>query len=98
MLDILKDLNKHITIISKNISAELTKKYQRQYQKITFIHNNSFHNSFILIDKQTLYHCVSSFKDLNKKYFAINKIEDKNILDNFIKEIFIYKDNINNNT
>ena len=98
LLDILKDLNKHITIISKNISDELTKKYLSQYQNITFIHNNSFHDRFIIIDKQTLYHCGSSFKDLGKKCFAINQIEDKKILDNFIKEVYIYKDNVNNNT
>ncbi len=86
LLDILKDINKDITIISKNISDELEKKYLSQYQNITFIHNDSFHDRFI-IDKQILYHCGSSFKDLGKKCFAISKIEDINILNNLIKEI-----------
>ena len=88
LLDILKDMDKNITIISKNISDELEKKYLSQYQNIIFIHNNSFHDRFIIIDKQTLYHCGSSFKDLSKKCFAISKIEDKNILNNLIKEIY----------
>ena len=96
LLDILKDINKNITIISKNISDELEKKYVSQYQNINFIHSVSFHDRFIIIDDQILYHCGSSFKDLGKKCFAISKIEDKNILNNLVKEI--YKNfTINNN-
>lgn len=96
LLDILKDINKNITIISKNISDELEKKYLSQYQNINFIHSDSFHDRFIIIDDQILYHCGSSFKDLGKKCFAISKIEDKNILNNLVKEI--YKNfTINNN-
>jgi len=87
LLDILKDINKNINIISKNISDELKKKYLSQYQNITFIHNNSFRDRFIIIDNQVLYHCGSSFKDLGKKCFAINRIEDKNILDYLIKKL-----------
>ena len=88
LLDILKDINKNITIISKNINDELKKKYLSQYQNINFIYNNLFHDRFIIIDKQILYHCGSSFKDLGKKCFAINRIEDINILNNIMKEIY----------
>ena len=87
LLDILKDINKDITIISKNISNELKKKYLSQYKNIKFIHSDSFHDRFIIIDKQTLYHCGSSFKDLGKKCFAISKIEDIKILNNLTKEL-----------
>ena len=87
LLDILKTINKNITIISKNINEELKKKYLSQYHNIKFIHNDSFHDRFIIIDKKVLYHCGSSFKDLGKKCFAINKIEDIKILNNLIKEI-----------
>ena len=86
LLDVLKDIDKHITIISKNFSTELEKKYLSQYQNITFTHNDSFHDRFIIIDDQVLYHCGSSFKDLGKKCFAISKIEDINILDSILKE------------
>ena len=56
-------------------------KYQGQYNNLTTKINNSFHDHFIIIDDKVLYHCGASFKDLGKKCFAINKIEDKNILD-----------------
>jgi len=87
LLDVLKTINKNITIISKNISNDLEKKYLSQYQNIRFIHNDCFHDRFIIIDNQILYHCGSSFKDLGKKCFAISKIEDKNILNNLMKKI-----------
>jgi len=89
LLDILKGINKNITIISKNINEELKEKYNSQYKNISFIYNDSFHDRFIIIDKNILYHCGSSFKDLGKKCFCISKIEDKNILDNLIKEILV---------
>ena len=88
LLDIIKDINKNIIIISKNISTELKKKYLSQYKNIKFIHNESFHDRFIIIDKQVLYHCGLSFKDLGKKCFAISKIENIEILKNLIKEIY----------
>ena len=87
LLDILKDINKKTTIISKNINEELEKKYLSQYNNIRFINNNSFHDRFIIIDNNILYHCGSNFKDLGKKCFAINRIDDINILNNLMKEI-----------
>ncbi len=96
LLDILKDINKNITIISKNISDELEKKYVKQYNNVKFINSDIFHDRFIIIDRNILYHSGASFKDLGKKCFAISKIEDKNILNNLVKEI--YKNfTINNN-
>ena len=80
LLDILKDINKNITILSKNINDILITKYNKQYHNINFITNDTFHDRFIIIDNKVLYHCGASFKDLGKKCFAINKIEDINIL------------------
>ena len=89
LLDILKDMNKDITIVSKNINNELINKYLSQYQNITFIHNNSFHDRFIIIDNKILYHCGSSFKDSGKKCFGINMIDDKSIINNILDNLKI---------
>ena len=77
LLDILKKINKKIIIVSKNIDNILKKKYESQYNNITFINNNTFHDRFIILDKNKLYSCGASFKDLGKKCFAINKFNDK---------------------
>ena len=62
-------------------------KYQSQYKNLTININNSFHDRFIIIDNKELYHCGASFKDLGKKCFAINKFEDKNILDKLLSKL-----------
>ena len=76
LLDVLSRTNKMITVYTKNIDNTLIKKYQSQYNNLTIKINNSFHDRFIIIDDKVLYHCGTSFKDLGKKCFAINKIDN----------------------
>ena len=87
LLDILKDINKPITIISKNINETIKNKYLKQYNNITFINNNTFHDRFIIIDNNILFTCGASFKDLGKKCFCLSRIEDKEILNSLLKKI-----------
>ena len=77
LLDELRNINKKIIIISSNINDTLKKKYLKQYNNIKFINNESYHDRFIIIDRIIVFHCGASFKDLGKKCFAINKIENK---------------------
>ena len=58
----------------------LINKYQSQYNNITININKTFHDRFIIIDDNILYHCGASFKDLDKKCFAISKIDNEIIL------------------
>lgn len=88
LLDILKNINRKIIIVSKNIDETLKKKYESQYNNVTFINNNSFHDRFIIIDRIKLYSCGASFKDLGKKCFAINEFLDNNYLIKLLKVIF----------
>ena len=87
LLDILKKIDKHIVIVSKNIDETLKNKYKSQYTNIKFIKNDTFHDRFIIIDRKTLYSCGSSFKDLGKKCFAISKFNDKEYLKRLLKII-----------
>ena len=77
LLDELRNINKKIIIISSNINDTLKKKYLKQYNNIKFINNDSYHDRFIIIDRKIVFHCGASFKDLGKKCFAINEIENK---------------------
>jgi len=85
LLDLLKKINKKIIIVSKNIDETLKKKYESQYNNIIFISNNSFHDRFIILDKNKLYSCGASFKDLGKKCFAINEFKEKFYLNEILK-------------
>ena len=95
LLDILKNINKNIIIVSKNIDDKLKSKYNKQYSNIKFIDNSSFHDRFIIIDRKLLYHSGSSFKDLGKKCFAISRLDDNEYIDRILKEINNNKINCN---
>ena len=77
LLDILKSVDRNIIIVSSNMDDNLKKKYLKQYNNVTFINNDSYHDRFIIIDRNKVFHCGASFKDLGKKCFAINEIENK---------------------
>lgn len=84
LLDILKDINKKILIVSKNIDETLKNKYESQYNNVSFLNNNSFHDRFIIIDRKIVYTCGASFKDLGKKCFYIGEINN-----NYIDELLL---------
>ena len=81
LLDVLSKIDKKIIIYTRNIDEILIKKYQSQYNNITIKINKGFHDRFIIIDNHTLYHCGASFKDLGKKCFAINRIDNTKMID-----------------
>ena len=87
LLDILSKTNKKISIYTRNIDNNLINKYKSQYNNITIKITNNFHDRFIIIDNKVLYHSGASFKDLGKKCFAINKVEDRNILNSIINHL-----------
>ena len=84
LLNLLKKIVKKIIIVSKNIDEILKKKYESQYNNITFIINNSFYDRFIILDRNKLYACGTSFKDLGKKCFSINEFNDKEYLNKML--------------
>ena len=49
---------------------------------------NKFHDRFIVIDNKEMYHLGASIKDLGKKCFRINRIEDLDIIEKFINLLY----------
>ena len=45
------------------------------------------HDRFIILDNNTLYNLGSSLKDIGKKCTSINKIEDKDIVNNLLNKL-----------
>ena len=87
LLDIIKNIDIRIIIVSKNIDEILKQKYESQYSNVSFINNDSFHDRFIIIDRKKLYASGASFKDLGKKCFAINQINNNYYLTEILKII-----------
>ena len=78
ILDILiyKNENVKVEIWTKNIKCDLDiKKFNLQYPNVTIKKVNNFHDRFIIIDNEGLYHVGASLKDLGKKCFAVNKMD-----------------------
>lgn len=87
LLMYLSKLQKNIKIISKNMDDLLITKYEKEFNNIEFIRKDIFHDRFIILDRKKLFFCGSSFKDLGKKCFAINLMEDKIILNELLNKI-----------
>ena len=87
MLDGLRNINNKIIVISSNIRKVLKNKYLKQYNNVSFINNNSYHDRFIIIDRKRIFHCGASFKDLGKKCFEIHEIENKIEIEKLANEV-----------
>ena len=87
LLDMVRNIDKKIIIVSKNIDEVLKTKYESQYNNVTFINSNSFHDRFIIIDRKKMYLCGASIKDAGKKCFGIFENNDEDYLKRILKTI-----------
>ena len=91
LLDMIKDVNKKIIIISKNIDNILKEKYEEQYHNVTFIYNNTIHDRYIILDRKRLFHSGMSFKDLGKNTFSITEFDNNDEIDEFVNRLELGK-------
>lgn len=88
-LDLIKNLDIQVTLIVKTkslLSKIEIKKYQEQYHNLKVIYNDTFHDRYFILDKDTIYHCGTSLNYLGNKTFSINLLED-----NIVKDLLIEK-------
>ena len=89
ILKMLTKKNKDVEVViltsdKSNISKLDIQKFNKEYPILKIAKTNKFHDRFIAIDNKELYHCGASIKDLGKKCFGINKIEDVEIIEKVI--------------
>lgn len=90
LLDITSKIHLNVQIITSNkLNKTDLNKYNEQYNNLKIRINNSFHDRFIILDREILYHSGASFKDLGKKCFSLNKIEEKEILKQLLEHLKI---------
>lgn len=73
-----------LTSIKSNIENLDIQKFNKEYPILKVAKTNRFHDRFIVIDNKEMYHLGASIKDLGKKCFGINKIEDVEIIQKII--------------
>ena len=62
------------------ISALDVQKFNLQYPQLILKHTSKMHDRFLIIDNKTVYHIGASLKDLGKKCFAFELMEDSTVL------------------
>ena len=92
VLKMLVKKNKHVEAViltssKSNIQKLDVEKFNKEYPTLKISKTNKFHDRFIIIDNKELYHCGASIKDLGKKCFAINKMEDISIIGKLVTTI-----------
>ena len=73
-----------LTSAKSNIQNIDIQKFNKEYPILKLAKTNKFHDRFIVIDNKEMYHLGASIKDLGKKCFGINKIEDLEIIEKLI--------------
>ncbi len=78
-----------LTSDKSNIENLDVKKFNKEYPILKVAKTNKFHDRFIVIDNKEMYHLGASIKDLGKKCFAINRIEDVEIIEKIINLVSV---------
>ena len=89
VLKMLTKKNKNVEVViltsnKSNIQKIDIQKFNKEYPILKVAETNKFHDRFIVIDNKEIYHLGASIKDLGKKCFGINKIEDLDIVEKVI--------------
>ena len=89
-LDIIRNTNVKTIIITKrksNLNATDINKYNKQYHNLKIIYNETFHDRYIIIDNNIVYHCGASINHAGSRTFSINILEDNIVKHNLINNI-----------
>ena len=89
-LDIIRNINVKIILITKrksNLNATDINKYNKQYHNLKIIYNETFHDRYIIIDNNIVYHCGASINHAGSRTFSINILEDGIVKHNLINNI-----------
>ena len=80
-----------ILVLSTNsrLSVLDIDKYNQEYNNLTLIYNDTFHDRFIILDKNKMYHLGTSINNAGTKTFAINQVEDKRWLNLILEQLLL---------
>lgn len=90
ILDIIKRLKIEVAIITKPnnlLTSQDIEKYNKQYNNLTVMFNNTFHDRYFILDDEIVYHCGASINRIGYKTFSITLIGDKNVKNTLINKI-----------
>lgn len=89
-LDIISRLSVQVTLIVKEntlLTKTDIKKYLVQYQNLTIIYNDDFHDRYFILDEEIVYHCGASINYAGNKTFSLSLLEDDFVKIKLIEKI-----------
>lgn len=91
-LDIIAKKNSNIPVTiythtSKKVSQNDINKFNSQYSELEIKNTRAFHDRFIIIDDEEVYHIGASIKDAGKKCFGMSKILDDDIKQQLLNKL-----------
>ena len=89
-LDLIRSIKCNITLITRDsnrLSNIEIEKYNKEYNNLTVVRNNSFHDRFIIIDRNDIYLSGSSINSAGNKNFMIIKIEKESVRNTILNDI-----------
>ncbi len=75
------------TYPNAKITQQDIARFNAQYPTIEVRRSAVFHDRFLILDEKESYHIGASLKDAGKKCFAINRIEDWDIVRDVMERI-----------
>lgn len=70
-----------------NLTTKDIEKLNEQYKNLTVKTNKDFHDRFLILDSNEVYHIGASIKDVGKKNFGVTKIEENCFKENLLSKI-----------
>ena len=90
LLDMISRIKVKVLLITRNNNL-LTKtdieKYNKQYNNLIIKYDNTFHDRYIILDNNIVYHCGASINHIGSKTFSINILQEKEIIKSLINKI-----------
>lgn len=81
-----KDIESIIyTVKQTKLSIKDIEKFNEQYPTLEVKYTSEFHDRFLIIDDEIVYHIGASLKDAGKKCFAISKLENVGVAADMIR-------------
>lgn len=66
---------KSVCVYTKSIDRNAIEKYEKQYANVKIEIRENIHDRFLILDRELLYHCGASFKDLEKNVLELIKLK-----------------------
>jgi len=92
ILDIIRNIDVNVTLITSN-KSKLKQididKYNKEYSNLEVRYDETFHDRYIIIDKNIVYHLGTSINHAGSRTFSINILEDEIVKYSLINSIVV---------